>query len=174
MNRWCCFCGVLILALHGSAEAARRSDGPLTPFRKSTTRGALTIDTVGDTLGQSSAQNTRLIIRVFGADQRPIKPVGVALIDKSGVAIKPVSREDRKAGNEENTGLPLTVGGYRNNAGYGGTGVGVDLNKLFGPRGSYAYTKADWPKQIFTSDKKLQIVLPGGQAFLLPLTSIAK
>ena len=150
------------------------SNKPLNPVRKTTTRGAYTIDTVGDTLGQASAQNTRLIIRVAGPDKALIKPAGIALVDKGGAAINPVAREDRKVGHEENTGLPLSVGGYRDSAGYGGAGVGINLNKIFGPKGDYAYTKVDWPKPVFTSDKRLQIVMPGGQAFVLPLTSIAR
>ena len=63
---------------------------------------------------------------------------------------------------------------WRRNGGYSGTGVGVNLNKVFGPHGDYAYTKVDWPKPVFTADKRLQIVLPGGQSFVLPLTSLAK
>ena len=58
--------------------------------------------------------------------------------------------------------------------GYGGMGVGINLNKIFGPKGDYSYTKVDWPKSVFTADKRLQIVLPNGQAFLLRLTSLAK
>lgn len=161
------FCFAVTLRL----EAAEKS---LTPMRKSTTRGAYTIDTVGDTLGQASPQNTRLIIRVSGPDKKMIKPDRIALVDKSGAAVEPVSREDRKVGNEENTGLPISVGGYGTNTGYRGAGVGVNLNKVFGPKGEYAYTKVDWPKPVFTSDKRLQIVMPGGQAFALPLTSLAK
>lgn len=103
-----------------------------------------------------------------------IKPDSIALIDKSGAAIKPVFREDRKVGHEENTGLPISVGGYGDTSGYHATGVGVNLNKIFGPHGDYAYTKVDWPKGVFTADKRLQIVMPGGQAFVLPLTSLAK
>jgi hypothetical protein len=53
-------------------------------------------------------------------------------------------------------------------------GVGINLNKIFGPKGSYAYTKVDWPKAFFTADKQLQIMLANGQTFLLPLTSLAK
>ena len=83
-------------------------------------------------------------------------------------------REDRKVGHEENTGLPISVGGSGGTSGVSGLGVGVDLNKIFGPHGDYAYTKVDWPKEIFTADKRLQIVMPGGQAFVLPLTSLAK
>jgi hypothetical protein len=52
--------------------------------------------------------------------------------------------------------------------------VGINLNKIFGPKGSYAYTKVDWPRAVFTSDKQLQITLSNGQTFLLPLTSLAK
>lgn len=149
------------------------ADKPLTPIRKTTTRGAFTIDTVGDTLNQAAPQNTRLIIRVSGADKKMIKPDRIALVDKSGAAVEPVSREDRKVGNEENTGLPISVGGYGTNTGYRGAGVGINLNKVFGPKGEYAYTKVDWPKPIFSSDKRLQIVA-GGQSFVLPLTSLAK
>ena len=161
------FCFGLILQL----DAADKS---LTPIRKTTTRGGYTIDTVGDTLGQSAPQNTRLIIRISGADQKMIKPERILLIDKKGVAVDPVFREDRKVGNEENTGLPISVGGYGTNTGYRGAGVGINLNKIFGPKGEYAYTKVDWPKPLFTSEKRLQIVMPGGQAFVLSLSSLAK
>lgn len=164
----------LALILAAPLYAARHSDGALTPTRKSTTRGPYTIDTVGDTLNQASPQNTRLIIRVAGADRKLIKPDRIALVDKNGAAIEPVFREDRKIGHEENTGLPLSVGGYGDNSGYRGAGVGINLNKIFGSHGDYAYTKVDWPKAVFTSDKRLQIGMPGGQAFLLPLTSLAK
>ena len=165
---------ILVLSPIGQMQAARHSEGALTPIRNSTTRGAYTIDTVGDTLNQASPENTRLIIRVSGPDKRMIKPDRIALVDKSGAAIQPVFREDRKVGHEENTGLPISVGGYHDTSGYSGTGVGINLNKVFGPKGDYAYTKVDWPKAVFTSDKRLQIVMPGGQAVVLPLTSLAR
>jgi acyl dehydratase len=155
-------------------EAAQHAGSSLTPFRKTTAQGAYTIDTVGDTLGQASPQNTRLIIRIFGADRKVVKPAQIALVVKSGAVIKPVFREDRKVGHEENTGLPLSVSPQGGTSGYSGTGVGVNLNKILGPHGDYAYTKVDWPKPVFTADKRLQIVLPGGQSFVLPLTSLAK
>ena len=103
-----------------------------------------------------------------------MKPAQVALVDKSGAASKPIFREDRKVGHEENTGLPLSVSPQAGTSGYSGTGVDINLNKIFGPKGSYSYTKVDWPKAIFTADKQLQIVLSNGQTFLLPLTSLAK
>jgi len=129
---------------------------------------------VGDTLGQARPQNTRLIIRVFAPDKNIVKPAQIALVDKSGAVISPVFREDRKVGHEENTGLPISVSPQAGTSGISVGGVGVDLNKILGPKGSYAYTKVDWPKAIFTGDKQLQIVLPNGQTFLLPLTSLAK
>lgn len=176
MKRFRFAASALALALVFAAplRAARHAEGALTPIRKTTVRGGYTIDTVGDTLNQASPQNTRLIIRVSGADKKMIKPDRIALVDKNGAAIGPVFREDRKVGNEENTGLPLSVGGYHDTAGYRGAGVGINLNKLLGPRGDYAYTKVDWPRAVFSSDKKLQIVMPGGQAFVLPLTALAK
>src|SRR6266704_7209876 len=118
-----------------SALAATHTSGPLTPFRNRTTRGGYTIDTVGDTLGQARPQNTRLIIRVFGPDKKIVKPAQIALVDKSGAVIKPVFREDRKVGHEENTGLPLSIGGYGDSSGAHVSGVGVNLNKIFGPHG---------------------------------------
>lgn len=148
--------------------------GTLTPGHNTTKRGNYTIETVGDTLHQAQPQNTRIIIRVSGPDKKLIKPDSIALIDKGGAAIKPVFREDRKVGHEENTGLPISVGGYGGTSGVHSTGVGVDLNKVFGPHGDYAYTKVDWPKEMFTAEKRLQIGLPGGQAVVLPLTSIAR
>jgi len=167
---------VTLLVLLCFAEAVRTEAAakPLTPIRLTTTRGAYQIETIGDTLGQSSPQNTRLIVRVFGADKKVVKPTQIALVDKSGVVIKPIFREDRKVGHEENTGLPLSVSPQAGTNGYGGTGVGINLNKIFGPKGSYSYTKVDWPTPVFTADKRLQIVLSNGQTFLLPLTSLAK
>ncbi len=162
---------LLCLAAAGRLEAAAK---PLTPIRKMTTQSAYTIDTVGDTLHQAPPQSTRLIIRVSGSDKRLVKPDRIALIDKSGAVIKPIFREDRKVGHEENTGLPLSVSPPASTSGYGGTGVGINLNKIFGPKGSYSYTKVDWPKPVFTADKQLQIVLSNGQSFLLPLTSLAQ
>jgi hypothetical protein len=153
----------LISAVHIEA-ATKHAQGPLTPFRNTTARGGYIIDTVGETQ-QASSQNTRLIIRISGADQKLVKPETIALIDKSGAAIKPVFREDRKVASEEDGGSPLSLGGG---------GASIDLNKLFGPRGDYAYTKVDWPKQVFTADKRLQIVMPGGKSLLLPLTSLAR
>jgi hypothetical protein len=168
-----------IIALAGASvatlvHAATHTGGPLTPFRNTTTRGGYTIDTVGDTLGQASPQNTRLIIRIFGPDKKIVKPAQVALMDKNGATIKPVFREDRKVGHEENTGLPLSVSPQAGTSGYSGTGVGINLNKIFGPKGSYTYTKVDWPKAVFSADKQLQITLPNGQMFSLPLSSLAK
>ena len=165
---------VLGLTIAMSVHAAGRANEPLTPFRTTITRGAYTIDTVGDTLKQAPPQNARLIIRVFGPDKKVIKPSQIALVDKSSAVIKPVFREDRNVGHEENTGLPLSVSPQASTSGYGGTGVGINLNKIFGPKGSYSYTKVDWPKQVFTGDKQLQIALSNGQTFLLPLSSLAK
>src|ERR1700737_5488937 len=147
-----CFVVLVMLGLIVDlrVEAASRGGGVLTPIRNTTTRSGYTIDTVGDTLHQAAPENTRLIIRVSGADKKMIKPDTIALIDKSGAAIKPVFREDRKVGDEENTGLPLSVGGYGDTSGYHGTGVGVNLNKIFGSHGDYANTKVDWPKAVFT------------------------
>jgi hypothetical protein len=161
----CAATAVIAAVFATSALAATHTSGPLTPFRNRTTRGGYTIDTVGDTLGQARPENTRLIIRVFGPDKKIVKPAQIALIDKSDATITPVFREDRKVGHEENTGLPLSMSG---------SSVGIDLNKIFGSKGNYSYTKVDWPKQIFAADKRLQIVLPNGQQFVLPLTSLAK
>src|ERR1700720_2335882 len=93
--------GIVVLLMVGlvvalSVEGGSRGSGSLTPVRNTTKRGPYTIDTVGDTLHQASPQNTRLIIRVSGADKKLIKPDRIALVDKSGKAIEPVSREDRK------------------------------------------------------------------------------
>ena len=161
----CAAIAVIAAVFATSALAATHTSGPLTPFRNRTTRGGYTIDTVGDTLGQARPENARLIIRVFGPDKKIVKPAQIALVAKSGAAIKPVFREDRKVGHEENTGLPLSMSG---------SSVGIDLNKIFGSHGNYSYTKVDWPKTVFTADKQLQIVLSNGQTFLLPLSSLAK
>jgi hypothetical protein len=170
-----CITALLVFGFIADLSAAsHKSGGALTPVHNSTKRGGYTIETVGDTLHQASPQNTRLIIRVSGGDKKLIKPVSIALINKSGAAIKPVFREDRKVGHEENTGLPVSVGGYGDSSGAHVSGVGVDLGKIFGPKGDYAYTKVDWPKETFTADKRLQIVMPGGQAIVLPLSSLAK
>ena len=162
------------LTLNLQVEAASRGGGTLIPFHHATAHGAYTIETIGDTLNQAPPQNTRVIIRISGADKKLIKPDRIALVDKSGTAIKPVFREDRKVGHEENTGLPVSVGGYGDTSGAHATGVGINFNKVFGPHGDYAYTKVDWPRETFTADKRLQIVMPGGQSFVLPLTSLAK
>jgi hypothetical protein len=165
---------LLVLLCFAAAVRLEAAAKPLTPIRKTTTQGTYTIDTVGDTLHQAAQQNTRLIIRVSGSDKKLVKPDRIALIDKNGAVIDPVFREDRKVGHEENTGLPLSVSPQASTNGYGGTGVGINLNKIFGPKGSYSYTKVDWPKTVFAADKRLQIVLSNGQTFLLPLTSLAK
>jgi len=175
-QRVCC---IFVLLLFGllvdlRVEAASHKNAPLMPARNTATRDGYTIDTVGDTLGQARLENTRLIIRVFAPDKKIVKPTQIALVDKSGAVIKPIFREDRKVGHEENTGLPLSVSPQASTRGYAGTGVGINLNKIFGPKGSYSYTKVDWPKTVFTSDKQLQIVLSNGQSFLLPLTSLAQ
>ena len=163
----------LPLVLATPVEAASKGNAPLTPVKKVTTRAGYSIETIGDTLRQASPQNTRMIIRVSGPEKKLIKPDGIALVDKSGKAIAPVFREDRKVGNEENTGLPLSVSPQADSYGRTNVGVGVNLNKIFGPKGDYAYTKVDWPKQIFTGDKRLQIVVRG-KSFVIPLTSVAK
>lgn len=154
-----------VLPLQAASHKSGGGSGPLTPTHNTTQRGGYTIETVGDTLHQAKPENTRIIIRVSGADKKLIKPESIALIDKNGAAIRPVFREDRKVGHEENTGLPVSMDG--------GT-IGVNLGKVFGPKGDYAYTKVDWPKDAFTADKRLQIVMPGGQAIVLPLTSLAR
>ena len=165
---------LLLISSLTIGAAAKHAGGILTPIHNSTKHGAYTIETIGDTLHQAKPENTRLIIRVAGADKKLIKPESIVLIDKSGAAIKPVFREDRKVGHEENTGLPVSVGGYGDSSGAHLSNVGVDLGKLFGPKGDYAYTKVDWPKEQFTGDKRLQIVMPGGQAIVLQLTSLAR
>ena len=165
---------LIVAVLATSALAATHSSASLTPFRNRTTRGGYTIDTVGDAFGHARPENTRLIIRIFGPDKKIAKPAQIALVDKSGAVINPVFREDRKVGHEENTGLPISVSPQAGASGISVGGVGVDLNKIFGPKGSYSYTKVDWPKAIFTGDKRLQITLANGQTLLLPLTSIAK
>ena len=170
----CAIVALVSAAVATSATAATHSSNPLTPFRNTTTRSAYTIDTVGDTLGQARPQNTRLIIRVFAPDKKIVKPAQIALVDKSGAVINPVFREDRKVGHEENTGLPISVSPQAGTSGISVGGVGVDLNKIFGPKGTYSYTKVDWPKAIFTADKRLQFTLANGQTFLLQLTSLAK
>lgn len=164
------FCVIASMSL----AASHKSGGALTPIHNSIKRGAYTIETVGDTLHQAKPENTRIIIRVSGADKKLLKPESIALIDSSGAAIRPVFREDRKVGHEENTGLPVSVGGYGDSSGAHFSNVGINLNKIFGPHGDYAYTKVDWPREAFTGDKRLQIVMPGGQAIVLPLTSLAK
>jgi hypothetical protein len=164
----------LALALNSRVAAASHGGGTLTPAHNTTRRGSYTIETIGDTLHQAKPENTRLIIRVSGADKKLIKPDSIALVDKNGAAMKPVFREDRKVGHEENTGLPVAVSGYGDSSGVHPTSVGIDLNKIFGPKGDYAYTKVDWRKEAFTADKRLQIVMPGGQAIVLPLTALAK
>ena len=170
-------CAIIALAsatLAAAAYAATQTNRPLTPFRNTTTRGSYTIDTAGDTLGQARPENTRLIIRVFGPDKKIVKPAQIALVDKSGTLSDPVFREDRKVGHEENTGLPITMSPQVGTGGVSAGGVGINLNKIFGPKGSYAYTKVDWPKVVFAADKQLQITLPNGRTFSLPLTSLAK
>lgn len=166
--------GLIVAIVATSASAGTHTSVPLTPFRNTTTCGSYTIDTVGDTLAQARPENRRLIIRVFGPDKKIVKLAQIALVDKSGTVIKPVFREDRKVGHEENTGLPISVSPQAGTSGVSVGGVGVDLNKIFGPKGTYSYTKVDWPKAVFTADKQLQIVLPNGQTFRLPLTSLAK
>src|SRR5437588_12349541 len=104
---------------------AAHKGGALTPIHNSTKRGAYMIETVGDTLHQAKPENTRIIIRVSGSDKKLIKPDSIALVDKSGAAMKPVFREDRKVGHEENTGLPVSMDGGS---------VGVNLGKIFGPK----------------------------------------
>ena len=94
---------------HVDASSHKGGGGALTPVHNSTKRGAYMVETIGDTLHQASPQNTRLIIRVSGGDKKLIKPASIALVDKSGAAIKPVFREDRKVGHEENTGLPVSM-----------------------------------------------------------------
>jgi hypothetical protein len=155
-------------------HAASSKSAGLTPIRNTVTRGPYTIDTVGDTLHQARPENTRLIIRIADANKKMVKPATIALVDKNGAVIKPIHREDRKVGHEENTGLPLSLSPQANSSGYNSMGVGVNLNKILGSHGDYAYTKVDWPKELFTADKQLQIVLPGGQSYLLPLTSLAR
>jgi hypothetical protein len=171
--RFCVFLLSISLLPAFLLNAASHGGGTLTPSHQTNKRGAYTIETVGDSLHQASPQNTRLIIRISSADKKLIKPGQIALVDKSGADIKPVFREDRKVGHEENTGLPVAVGGYGDTSGVHSTGVDINLNKILGPHGDYAYTKVDWPKSIFTAEKKLMIVMPGGQSFTLPLSSLA-
>ena len=170
-------CAIIALAsatLAASAHASSQTERPLTPFRNTATRGGYTIDTIGDTLGQARPENTRLIIRIFGPDKKIVKPAQIILVGRGGTTINPIFREDRKVGHEENTGLPITMSPQVGTGGVSPGGVGINLNKIFRPKGSYAYTKVDWPKAVFTADKQLQITLPNGQMFSLPLSSLAK
>jgi hypothetical protein len=172
--RYCAASIGLFVVLCPDLTAARHSTGPVTPFRATTKRGQYTIETVGDTLGQAKPENTRIILRISGPDHKLVKPVQISLVDKTGTVIKPVFREDRKVGHEENTGLPMSMNPQADTSGFKSMSVGINLNKIFGSHGDYAYTKVDWPKQVFTADKSLQIVMPGGQAVVLPITAIAK
>src|SRR5437867_3269584 len=119
----CVTVALIVAVLATSALAATHSSASLTPFRNRTTRDGYIIDTVGDTVGQARPESTRLIIRVFGPDKKIVKPAQISLLDKSGAVIKPVVREDRKVGHEENTGLPLSVSPQASTSGYSGTGV---------------------------------------------------
>jgi hypothetical protein len=160
---------VIILILFAQTSGAKHnaaSNGPVTPYKTVTKQGQYTIESVGDTLGQASAQNTRIILRISGPDKKLVKPGAISLVDKSGAALKPVFREDRKVGHEENTGLPFSMDS--------GGGVGINLNKVFGSHGDYAYTKVDWPRNVFTGDKSLQITMPTGQTLMLPVSGLAR
>ena len=76
---------VIALAVVDLPAASHKSggSGALTPIHNSTKRGAYTIETVGDTLHQAKPENTRIIIRLSGADKKLIKPDSIALIDKA-------------------------------------------------------------------------------------------
>src|SRR5258706_14838483 len=109
MKKFCFAAPALALALILAAplHAARHSEGALTPIHNSTKRGAYMVETIGDTLHQAKPENTRIIIRVSAADKKLIKPDSIALIDKNGAVMKPLSREDRKVGHEENATLAV-------------------------------------------------------------------
>ena len=70
---------VITLVLFGSTFnvlAASHKNGALTPIHSTTKRSAYTIETIGDSLHQAKPENTRIIIRVSGADKKLIKPYG--------------------------------------------------------------------------------------------------
>ena len=174
MKNFACAGALLVLGLTiaTSVHVAGRANEPLTPFRNTTTRGAYTIDTVGDTLNQASPQNARLIIRVFGPDKKVMKPSQIALVDKSGAVIKPVFREDRNVGHEENTGLPLSVSPQASTSGINRRWVSELISTKYSGRRELTLTRKSIGRSRFSpADKQLQIALSNGQTFLLLLTS---
>ncbi|MDX2226920.1 MAG: hypothetical protein SFY92_07515 [Verrucomicrobiae bacterium] len=148
---------------------------PLKPVRQTVKSGKYVLNVVNDKKQDPASAEIRVIIRVtLSGDKKPIKPEAVYLENGDGGKIGAEDREDRKVGNEENTGLPLSVSpGYQSGSG-GSVGVGLDLGKLFGPDGEYSYSKVDFKRTDFVAGRKLVVVMPDDSVIRVPLKSIAK
>jgi hypothetical protein len=167
-------CGLLVWDPNHCEAAKSSKPKPLIPIRQTIHKEGYTIDTVGDKKQKEESETIRVILRVRGKDKKLIKPKEIVLINSSGEVVEADDRDDCKTGNEENSGLPLTVSPSVNSAGGGGVGVGLNLNKLFGGGGEYSYTKIDFLRKDFVSGMKLKLILPDEKETLIPLTSIAE
>ena len=145
----------------------------LTPIRATVHQDGYTIDSVGDKKQPADSDWIRILLRISHGDKVPIKPEDVVLIDRGGRSIDPEDRDDEKVGNEENSGLPLTVSSGADSYGNAGAGVGLNLNQLFGPHGKYSYTKINFKRTDFVSGQKLKITMPDGKKLVFSLSEIA-
>ncbi len=172
---WILFCCVLFAGMTLSCEAAKPSKPKrLNPIRQTVHKSSYTIDTAADKKQKEDSETVRIILRIKGPDKKLIKPEEIFLMGPHGEIIEADDRDDCDTGNEENSGLPLSVNPGVNSSGGGGVGIGIDLGKLFGGGGQYSYTKVGFFRKDFVSGMKLKLVLPGEKEILIPLTSIAE
>ncbi len=146
----------------------------LTPTRSSIEQSGYTLDFVGDKKQKDDTETITVIIRVTHGNKVPIKPDSVYLVDASGKKYDADDRDDRTVGHEENSGLPLLVSPSADTNGNASLGLGVNLNSLFGPHGTYSYSKVQFLRKDFISGRKLKIVLENGKVFTVSLTSITE
>lgn len=170
--------GIWMLALPSAQAKGAKKKTPsepvaLKPSRETLRKEGYIIDAVGDKKQDPESETIRLVLRITREAKQPIKPEDIVLLDPQGQAIEPQDRDDRDVGNEENSGLPLSVSPGVNSGG-GGVGIGLDLGKLFGGGGVYSYTKVDFFRKDFVSGMKLKITMPEEITFIIPLTAIAK
>ncbi len=162
------------IPVHAAQKRGLAPGTPLVPVRKAIEQSDYTVDTVADKRQKAEDKVVRMDLRITGSDKKPIKPAAVFLVGPDDKKVDADDRDDHDVGNEENSGLPLSVSPGVN--GYGGTsvGVGLNLNKLFSGGGTYSYSRIDFLRKDFVAGVKLKIILRDKTELAIPLTSIGK
>lgn len=159
---------------HAGQKKGLAAGTPLIPDRRVIRERGYTLDTVADKRQRPEDKVVRMDLRVTGSEKKPLKPDEVFLVDADGRRIEADDRDDHDVGNEENSGLPLSVSPSVNSAGGAGVGMGVNLNRLFGGGGTYSYSRLDFLRKDFVAGMSLKVVLRDKTELVVPLVSIGR